>query len=288
MKNFRLQHTGYYPYGEPWREPSGQHARLFAGKERVGGLPEGEYDFGPRGYCSTFLLWDSPDIKATDYPQWSPWLYCGANPIRYIDPTGLSPDDALFAVKFSLGLRFGANVGKVSANIDLGSHNYVWSTDGSDSYISTGLDVGNGVIYFTQDNRYRKSPTTVSTFFTNGNVLNQSRLKEEVTRTSEFGIGFKDAIGASIRDEEKFSKVGNSDVDYKTERTPQLDLIISRDFSPKKNIKVPPSSNDNKNKGSISASINCILGISVEINYGKVLDVIKDRFSSKEHNEPNN
>ena len=82
------QHTGYYPYGEPWREPSGQHARLFAGKERVAGLPEGEYDFGPRGYRSTFLLWDSWDVKATDYPQWSPWLYCGANPINSIDPTG--------------------------------------------------------------------------------------------------------------------------------------------------------------------------------------------------------
>ena len=89
MKNFRLQHTGYYPYGEPWREPSGQHARLFAGKERVAGLPEGEYDFGPRGYRSTFLLWDTWDVKATDYPQWSPWLYCGANPISRIDPSGM-------------------------------------------------------------------------------------------------------------------------------------------------------------------------------------------------------
>ena len=98
------QHTGYYPYGEPWREPSGQHARLFAGKERVAGLPEGEYDFGPRGYRSTFLLWDSWDVKATDYPQWSPWLYCGANPINSIDPSGMkiigmTKDDAAMVVE---------------------------------------------------------------------------------------------------------------------------------------------------------------------------------------------
>ena len=82
------QHIGYYPYGEPWREPSGQHATLFAGKERVGGLPQGDYDFGPRGYRSTLLLWDSPDSENTAYPWWSPWMYCGANPIANIDPTG--------------------------------------------------------------------------------------------------------------------------------------------------------------------------------------------------------
>ena len=82
------QHIDYYPYGEPWREPSGQHATLFAGKERVGGLPQGDYDFGPRGYRSTLLLWDSPDSENTAYPWWSPWMYCGANPIANIDPTG--------------------------------------------------------------------------------------------------------------------------------------------------------------------------------------------------------
>ena len=82
------QHIGYYPYGEPWREPSGQHATLFTGKERVGGLPQGDYDFGPRGYRSTLLLWDSPDSENTAYPWWSPWMYCGANPIANIDPTG--------------------------------------------------------------------------------------------------------------------------------------------------------------------------------------------------------
>ena len=32
------QHTGYYPYGEPWREPAGQ-PYLFGGKERRQRLP---------------------------------------------------------------------------------------------------------------------------------------------------------------------------------------------------------------------------------------------------------
>lgn len=82
------QHIGYYPYGEPWREPSGQHATLYAAKERTDGIAAGEYDFGPRGYQAPLLLWGSPDSNSPDYPWWSPWLYCGANPIRHTDPTG--------------------------------------------------------------------------------------------------------------------------------------------------------------------------------------------------------
>ena len=49
------QHTGYYPYGEPWSEPSGQ-PYLYGGKERIreGGL--NEYDFGARRYNSALAL----------------------------------------------------------------------------------------------------------------------------------------------------------------------------------------------------------------------------------------
>ena len=34
------QIVGYYPYGEPWREPWGQRQTLFAGKERQEGHRE--------------------------------------------------------------------------------------------------------------------------------------------------------------------------------------------------------------------------------------------------------
>ncbi|MDE6854114.1 MAG: hypothetical protein K2J38_03560, partial [Muribaculaceae bacterium] len=74
------QHIGYYPYGEPWREPSGQRATLFAGKERLRGQSAGDYDFGPRGLRSTAGNWDGADRNAGDYPWWSPWSYCGGNP----------------------------------------------------------------------------------------------------------------------------------------------------------------------------------------------------------------
>ena len=48
------QHTGYYPYGEPWREPSGQ-PYLFGGKERRRFASLGDSDFHAR--FLTTALW---------------------------------------------------------------------------------------------------------------------------------------------------------------------------------------------------------------------------------------
>ena len=82
------QMVGYYPYGEPWREPWGQRQTLFAGKKRQQGQLSGDWDFGPRHLSSPSMLWSAPDVNAVDNPWWSPWAYCGGNPVRYVDPNG--------------------------------------------------------------------------------------------------------------------------------------------------------------------------------------------------------
>ena len=81
------QHNGYYPYGEPWREPSGQN-RLFGGKERMrdGGL--NDYDYVARRLNSATGIWAQPDPMARDFAGTNPYVFCGANPIKFIDPSG--------------------------------------------------------------------------------------------------------------------------------------------------------------------------------------------------------
>ena len=81
------QHTGYYPYGEPWSEPAGQ-PYLFGGKERLREGVLNEYDFGARRYNSALALWTTPDPKSVDYSSTNPYIYCGGNPIKYIDDNG--------------------------------------------------------------------------------------------------------------------------------------------------------------------------------------------------------
>ena len=82
---FIEQHNGYYPYGEPWREPKGNHL-LFAGKERMRHIVR-DSDFGPRALNTALCLWNATDRRSETYPWLSPFTYCGANPVanREID-----------------------------------------------------------------------------------------------------------------------------------------------------------------------------------------------------------
>ena len=82
------QHNGYYPYGEPWREPKGQHSRLFAGKERFEGLARGTSDFGPRHHYPALAQWTGIDRLGHRNPRFNTYVFCGANPIKNIDPSG--------------------------------------------------------------------------------------------------------------------------------------------------------------------------------------------------------
>ena len=80
-----VQTTNYYPYGEPFREPTGQ-PMLFSGKERTS---MADYLYGPRNLISAIGLWDAPDLKAQSFTRWTPYSYCGGNPIWNVDPTGM-------------------------------------------------------------------------------------------------------------------------------------------------------------------------------------------------------
>ena len=81
-----VQHNGYYPYGEPWREPKGNHL-LFSGKERLRHVVS-DSDYGPRLLSTSLCLWKAPDRLSENTPWLSPYTYCGANPVKFIDPTG--------------------------------------------------------------------------------------------------------------------------------------------------------------------------------------------------------
>ena len=48
----------------------------------------GFYYYGARYYNPRLSIWNSVDPLAEKYPSWSPYAYCGNNPINYIDPDG--------------------------------------------------------------------------------------------------------------------------------------------------------------------------------------------------------
>jgi|GEM_PF-1546603 len=84
----------YYPFGMIARsENSGLSRYGFNGKEKVGEMFPGGYDFGERIYDSRIARFLSIDPIWREYPDWGPYLFAGNNPIRYIDIMGAGPGD---------------------------------------------------------------------------------------------------------------------------------------------------------------------------------------------------
>lgn len=84
-----IEYLHYMPYGELWvdQQASAYVERFrFTGKERDS---ESGYDyFGARYYSSTLPMWLSVDPLSDSYPDTSPYVYCGNNPIKFVDPDG--------------------------------------------------------------------------------------------------------------------------------------------------------------------------------------------------------
>ena len=114
--------SSYYPYGGFMGSGSmGVHPYKFGGKEldRIGGI--NHYDFNARQLQLPIPHFYQQDPYADKYPHLSPYLYCAANPLRYVDPGGcefniidfkvqetikntLSKEDAICLIKDKLAI----------------------------------------------------------------------------------------------------------------------------------------------------------------------------------------
>ena len=82
--------TDYYPYGIPHATAYSPEAnrRKFGGKEYTSEFGFSSCDFGARLYSPLLCGFDPPDLKASTYTHISPYTYCAADPVNFIDPTG--------------------------------------------------------------------------------------------------------------------------------------------------------------------------------------------------------
>ena len=87
-----VEAVDYYPYGmvmEKGNEiATGAQPYKYGGKELDRRFGYDSYDFEARVYDPALGRFTQPDPLAWDTPEISPYVYCAANPIRYVDPSG--------------------------------------------------------------------------------------------------------------------------------------------------------------------------------------------------------
>jgi RHS repeat-associated protein len=100
------EYNHYYPLGGPIAQYSSSTSLQpikFQGKEWSAGKGLDLYDFGARRYDPSTGKWISQDPLSEKYYAHSPYLFCAANPVRFVDPRGRSTqvrrlDDGRFEV----------------------------------------------------------------------------------------------------------------------------------------------------------------------------------------------
>jgi RHS repeat-associated protein len=92
-----VQQDDYYPFGLKFnsysRENSTPQDYLYNSKELQDELNLGWYDYQARQYDPAIARWMSIDPRSEISRRWSPYVYAYNNPIRFIDPDGMSAED---------------------------------------------------------------------------------------------------------------------------------------------------------------------------------------------------
>ncbi len=86
-----LQCTMFYPSGLPVQLFGTERVtdRAHIGNRWINFAGLGQHDNTARWHDAILGRFTTPDPKAADYPSFSPYTHCAANPLRFTDPTGM-------------------------------------------------------------------------------------------------------------------------------------------------------------------------------------------------------
>ena len=144
---FGLRHKGYNDAPNGYGNSAAKMFK-FGGKEyqeeEFGGKNLDWYDFHARNYNAALGRWMNVDPLAENFYGWSPYNYTYNNPLNFIDPTGLGPEDIIIRAKdvndnYQEILRIKSNI--VCKTIDLNITGPILHEPGSNAPIENPLEI---------------------------------------------------------------------------------------------------------------------------------------------------
>lgn len=174
------QKNTYFPYGGMISRQSSNYGiqpYKYNGKELDMQHGLELYDYGARMYDPANLRWSSVDPLAEKYPNLSPYVYCGGNPVNRIDPMGMdywSTNDP------SQILQFLNAVGSGNTQFDFSG----WSH-------ATDAEFRGNLVYNDESHKFYTSYAEV----TNGEIVVSSKsFDANITPVSTTGMGYPGAF----------------------------------------------------------------------------------------------
>lgn len=195
-----------------------------------------------------------------DYAPMSHYAMCAGDPINFVDITGLDP----FSVTFSLGARLGVGIGKFNANLDFGSINYVSNPNSSESFISSGFSIGYGLGSITQDNRLYETSSTTEIITNQGSFTVESK-KSEVIKHFSINVGIPNVVEGSLNQKETFTLNNKKDIVVDEQKYVDLNVL---------DMDLTPDLPKTDSHGKTTISISCGVGVSVDIDFEELIDMV--------------